>query len=72
MAGTGGPTLQELTSLDPEVPRAGRVYNVWLDRTDHFEPDREVAAEVISRRPAAPSQMHRLALAEDLYILTAP
>jgi hypothetical protein len=51
MTGIGGPTLQELTSLDPEVPHAGRVYNVWLDGTDHFGPDREVAAEVISRRP---------------------
>ena len=44
--GTGG-----LSSFDPSVPQPARIYNVWLNGTDHFGPDREVAARVISRRP---------------------
>ena len=41
----------ELGSFDPSVPHPARVYNVWLDGKDHFEPDRDVASRVISERP---------------------
>jgi hypothetical protein len=38
-------------TVDTAVAQPGRVYNVWLDGTHHFGPDREVAARVIGRRP---------------------
>jgi hypothetical protein len=45
------PALQELTSFDPHTAHPARVYNVWLGGKDHFEPNREVASQVISQRP---------------------
>ena len=51
MVGTGGPTLQELTSFDPHTAHPARVYNVWLGGKDHFAADREAAARVIDQRP---------------------
>jgi hypothetical protein len=51
MSGADSHTLQEPTSFDPRTPHPARVYNVWLDGKDHFEPDRKVASQVISQRP---------------------
>jgi len=37
--------------FDPSVAHPARVYNAWLGGKDHFESDRDVAAQVISKRP---------------------
>jgi hypothetical protein len=37
--------------FDPSVPHAARVYGYWLGGKDHYAADREVAEEVIRRRP---------------------
>jgi hypothetical protein len=37
--------------FDPTVPHAARVYGYWLGGKDHYSADREVAEEVIRRRP---------------------
>jgi hypothetical protein len=51
MSGADSHTLQELRSFDPHTAHPARVYNVWLDGKDHFEPDREVASQVMRQRP---------------------
>lgn len=51
MSHVESPGRGELTPFDSSVPHPARVYNVWLDGKDHFEPDRAVAAKVIERRP---------------------
>jgi len=37
--------------FDPSVPHPARVYSYWLGGKDHYPADREVAEEVIRRRP---------------------
>jgi hypothetical protein len=37
--------------FDPSVPHPARVYGYWLGGKDHYPADREVAEEVIRRRP---------------------
>ncbi len=37
--------------FDPSVPHPARVYGYWLGGKDHYPADREVAEEVILRRP---------------------
>src|SRR5499427_4377421 len=37
--------------FDPSVPHSARVYGYWLGGKDHYPADREVAEEVIRRRP---------------------
>jgi hypothetical protein len=51
MPHVASPGTGELGSFDPSVPHPARVYNVWLDGKDHFEPDREAARRVIDERP---------------------
>jgi hypothetical protein len=45
------PGTAELNRFDPSVAHPARVYNVWLNRKDHFAADREVADRVIGQRP---------------------
>ena len=51
MSHVESPGRGELVPFDSAVPHPARVYNVWLDGKDHFEPDRAVAAKVIEQRP---------------------
>ena len=37
--------------FDPSVPHPARIYSYWLGGKDHYAADREVAEEVIRRRP---------------------
>src|SRR5215475_12896066 len=37
--------------FDPSVPNPARIYSYWLGVKDHYAADREVAEEVIRRRP---------------------
>ena len=39
------------SGFDPSVPHPARIYSYWLGGKDHYAADREVAEEVIRRRP---------------------
>lgn len=47
----GLPVADPGPRLDPAVPHSARVYGYWLGGKDHYPADREVAEEVIRRRP---------------------
>jgi SAM-dependent methyltransferase len=49
MSGPG--SVDPGSQLDPSVPRPARVYGYWLGGKDHYPADREVAEQVIRRRP---------------------
>jgi hypothetical protein len=59
--------------FDPSVPHPARVYGYWLGGKDHYPADREVAEEVIRRRPqvVAGARANRAFLARVVRYLAA-
>ena len=70
---TGLKPNDSCSPFDPLVPHPARVYGYWLGGKDHYPADREVAEEVIRRRPqvVAGARANRAFLALVVRYLTA-
>jgi SAM-dependent methyltransferase len=71
---TSGPKpIGSCSRFNPSVPHPARIYSYWLGGKDHYAADREVAEEVIRRRPqvVAGARANRAFLARVVRYLTA-
>src|SRR5215831_5428166 len=73
LARDGWDAARPAPRFDPSVPHPARVYGYWLGGKDHYPADREVAEEVIRRRPqvVAGARANRAFLARVVRYLAA-